>query len=194
MLVRIVPRPPRIPLAILTTISLAGCHERQQSKIRWREKKSTALHVGTHAIPIPAGWRDWAELDVDELRPGPGMFGMTPENMTDGALRTNIIITQATLADGEVDPRNPPCEAMAKVVASENRAKVTDVATIPVAGDIGCRWTYVSDEARVIQRVRFHGNEELVVQWTRMRSLSDAEATGDQRVWRGVLTELGFKE
>lgn len=119
---------------------------------------------------------------------------MTPESAADGALRTNIIISRSTLAPGTVDPRNPPCGALAEAVQKQFQAKVSDVATVSVNGDAGCRWTYVTSEARVHQRVRFQGNQEIVLQWTRMNTLSDTQAVGDRRVWQDVLAVFDFTE
>jgi len=163
-----------------------------QESVRWRvEKKSTVLRIGPHTVPIPDGWRDLSELDAATGTVAPGMASMTPEKQEAGAMRTTIVLGWAALTPGKIDPRNPPCAEIAALVGKRFQATVSDVATIEIDGDAGCSWTAVSNELRIVQRVRFQGDHQLVAQWTRTKALGES-AGDDARVWRDVLVGLHF--
>jgi hypothetical protein len=150
-------------------------------------KQASTLTVGPHVVTIPAGWRSMAELRKPDLVPGPGTAGMTPESKDHGALRTNIILTWAPFPPGSVDAKNPPCADIASATAKEFKTTATDVASIRIDGDAGCRFSYANADARVSAVVRFQGDHELVLNWTHMTSLTD---TSDASIWRDLLTGL----
>ncbi len=150
-------------------------------------KQASELTVGPYTVAIPTGWRSMAELKKSDLRPGPGTVGMTPESKEHGSLRTNIILSWTTLPPNSIDPKNPPCADIAAMTAKQLQTTATDIASIHVDGDAGCRFSYANADARVSAVVRFSGDNELVLNWTHMTRLADAS---DTVIWRAVLSGL----
>ena len=183
---------PRL-LLVVSLVGTTACKKPSDTgEMPWREKKTSQLVFGPHTIAIPPGWRDWSELDNNEIPLGPGFVAMTPEKIADGAGRSNIVLGWVAYPANSIDPRNPPCAELAAMVAKEYKSTASDIARIAVDGDAGCRSTYANSDARVLQRVRFQGDHQLVVQWTRMSTLGNADAGGDKRVWQDVLSKLHF--
>jgi hypothetical protein len=180
-------------LGLALVISACGKGTKtEDSTSLWNGPKQVSeLKVGPHIVAIPAGWRSMAELKERDLQPGPGMAVMTPETMERGALRSNIVLNWAAVAPNSVDPKNPPCAALADVTAKQFKATATDIASIHVGGDAGCRFAYANADARVRAVVRFQGDHQFVANWTHMTTLAD---TSDEAVWNEVLAGLHVSE
>jgi hypothetical protein len=118
-----------------------------------------------------------------------GLVGMTPERLEQGAMRSNINFAWAALP---LSTDLPPCEQLAQASAQALQATASEVATIAIDEDRGCRFRCTTAEASMLQVARFQGDHELVVTWTRMASLGSADADGDHEVWERTLAALHF--
>ena len=101
-----------------------------------------------------------------------GVVGIMPEKVGDKGFQANIVMNYA-----EFPPNTPvpSCDDFANEVATSFGVKATNVETIKIENDPGCRWTVVKDTTAGIQAVRFDGTHELVVQCLRAAG-GDAEA------------------
>ena len=77
-------------------------------------------------------------------------------------------------------------------MAKQNNATISKLEKLNVEGDRGCSWQATNNDAVVVQLVRFQGDHELVAQWTREKSLGDADAASDNKVWEQTRAALQF--
>lgn len=176
---------------VVACIAAAGACEKnsdQQGTLRWGERRATQVVVGPHTIAIPNGWRDLAELkNEDAPKPSPGTAIITPEKITAGAMRSNIVFTWAPALD-----RADSCDVIARRVAERDTATVTKVETLKIDAEQGCYWRAESAKRITLQLIQYQGDHELVVNWTWGKDLGDIDASADKRVWDQIRGSLKF--
>ena len=159
---------------LLGVLALASC---KKKSLPWGPKKATELVAGPYKVAIPAGWRDFAELQNDEIKSKlpPGVVGMMPEKLGDTGFQANILLNYA-----DFPPNTPPpaCQTFADDVAMGFGVKAQNVETIKIETAQGCRWNVHKDTSVGTQAVRFDGEHELVIQCLRSADGDpDADAT-----------------
>ncbi len=198
-------RPKKMGMLIAVCVSVTGCDKdkeqtatkpassgtSQVGAVKWRgEKKATSLKVGPHDVRIPADWRDAAELDMPGFV-GPGVVSMTPASEADGTARIVIVLGWSTLAaGGEIDPKSPPCEAIAAAFGKKYAASVSEIERVTAGTDAGCAWTASNKDLRISTRVRFQEGNQLLVQWSQPAASSVGGT--NTKAWTDTLSQLGF--
>ncbi len=135
-------------------------------KLPWGDKKATELVAGPYKFTIPPGWRDLSELQDDDIKSKlpAGVVGIMPEKLGDKGFQANIVMNYAPFP---ADTPVPGCDEFANEVAKSFGVKATNVETIKIENDPGCRWSVVKESTVGIQVVRFDGGHELVIQCLR---------------------------
>ena len=174
-------------IALLAFGGACDSNTHNAHELRWAPKGLTELSAGPYKIPIPSTWRALSELQDKSMQLADGTVGMTPERLERGALRSNMNFTWAALPAGS---ELPACGELANAIASGLHLTVSEVATLSIDGDRGCRFRGTNPDATLVQVARFHGDHQLVATWTRMATLGSADADGDRAVWARTLASL----
>lgn len=169
-------------------VVVSGCDSKKKTgALPWGAKHLTELVSGPYKIAIPDTWRAMSELQEKSVQLPEGTVGMTPERLDQGSMRSNMNFTWAALPP---HTEMPSCDQLAHTIAQSYEATSSEIATISIDGDRGCRFKSTTSEAIVLQVTRFQGDHEFVATWTRMASLGSADADGDREVWERTLTAL----
>ncbi|MEP6864766.1 MAG: hypothetical protein ABJE66_29370 [Deltaproteobacteria bacterium] len=175
-------------VVVASLVLVGGCDSKKKSGVLpWGPKHLTELVSGPYKIAIPDTWRALSELQDKSVQLPEGTVGMTPERLDQGSMRSNMNFTWAALPP---NTEMPSCDQLAQAISQSNQATASEIATISIDGDRGCRFRITTSEASVLQVARFQGDHEFVATWTRMASLGSADADGDREIWKRTLAVL----
>ncbi len=145
----------QIVLVVVASLASA-CSKR---KLHWIDTRATTVAIDGFTVPIPAGWRDGAEATDDDmkevLRKTPGAHVLVRDDF-DGA--TIVIKGAAT------EPTTtPPCDEIAKLIATQEDATATGVKNITIEGDGACHWTYTKGDIEGDYWMRYHADNIIAI-------------------------------
>jgi len=171
---------------LVVVVMIGGCKgEEQAPHIPWLPHKITEVKLGPFTVPIPAGWRDMAEVDDAQLRsaipPGSRMLGF--EAFSGDKHLANIQLAwpaeSGVMTCGEV-------AAAAKL----SGMTVTTTKAIHLGAIPGCRIAFRKSNVEALSVVGFAGDHRLTLTCTHDLA-GDAEA---DKACAAVLASLGVKD